>query len=212
MFKLKLARYHYHSLAEGPRPSTTLWVSGCSLHCPGCFNPELWSGEMGHSYTPWQIWQIVRKGARQGDRGVAFVGGEPLEQPWGLIAAIAVIRTLAPKTVISVYSGYTLEQLLQKPVQRAVLHLADFLVDGRFIQSQSHPQPNYRGSTNQRIIRLKESRRTRWRTLFVAHRDWDRLIAVSARTLSGPPTVMAAFGRHDQAQDCGHFSKAGDKY
>ena len=207
MFQLKLARYRYNSLAEGPRSSTTLWVSGCSLRCTGCFNPELWSGTAGMHYSPWQVWQIVRQGARKGDTGVAFVGGEPMEQPWGLLAALTVIRVLAPNIVVTVYSGYTLEQLLQDPEHRAVLWLADFLVDGPFVQSLAYDQPNYRGSANQRIIRLKASRRTRWHTLDFAHGDWDNLIAVTTHSLSSPPEVMRAFGGGEHTQDCGRYAE-----
>ncbi len=206
MFRLKLARYQYNSLAEGPRSSTTLWLSGCSLRCRGCFNPELWSGVIGKFYTPWQVFQLVRQGTQKGDTGVAFVGGEPLEQPWGLLVTLLIIKLLLPSIIITVYSGYTLEHLLQRPIHRAVLWLADFLVDGPFIQSQAHPQFNYRGSANQRIIRLKASRHTRWRKLVFAHKDWDKLVAVTTRALSGPPALMHTFGKGTHAQDCGRYA------
>lgn len=205
---MKIAKVRFNSHAEGPRANTTFWTSGCSLRCRGCFNPELWEQNVGRRVSLREILTLVSIGALQGDTGVAFVGGEPFDQPWALLAAAAAIKLNHPQQTITLYSGYALEELLRHPVQQAVLWLADLLVDGRFEARLAKALPNYRGSANQRVIRLKPTRRRVFRRVVSAR--WDQLIAITTQTISAPRHMAPMLGRTtgSESRECGRFQEA----
>ncbi len=94
---MNVARWKHNSYAEGPRANTTFWLSGCSLRCKGCFNPELWDGRLGQKVSLYGILNIIRRGKHKGDRGIAFVGGEPMDQAWPLGRLCWLTRLLFPK-------------------------------------------------------------------------------------------------------------------
>ena len=77
---MKIAKINYASFGEGPRQNTTIWVSGCSIHCPGCFNPHLWNFSYGVGFTVEELIDLIRQGIQCGDTGIAVVGGEPFDQ------------------------------------------------------------------------------------------------------------------------------------
>ena len=106
---MKVARWKYHSLAEGHRPNTTFWLSGCRIHCKGCFNPELWDGMLGKELSIIRLLAILKEGRYEGDRGAAFVGGEPMDQAEALGRLCLAARLLYPGHILTVYSGYTVE-------------------------------------------------------------------------------------------------------
>ena len=200
-----IAKVKFNSHAEGPRANTTFWAAGCSLRCPGCFNPDLWEQTAGRRFSLPEILTLVSIGAFQGSTGVAFVGGEPFDQPWALLAAAAAIKLAFPQQVITLYSGYALEELLRHPARHAVLWLADLLVDGRFEARLAKALPNFRGSANQRAIRLKPTRRRLFRRIVDV--QWDRLVAFSGQTVSAPPQLadMAGLAPGGQVTECGKF-------
>lgn len=215
--KIKIARWKHRSYAEGPRANTTLWVSGCRVRCPGCFNRELWEGSLGQDLSLTQILTLVWKGRGLGDRGVAFVGGEPLDQAEALGQVCRSIRWLFPGHVISVYTGYRLEALQKRPDAALVLQTAHYLIDGPFVLSLADPNLGYRGSSNQRVIDLEASRKTGFGRKNGFSRDkgfheltlanWDGLVIYDRGTLSGPPAVLIPEGdTHDQV--CGKYGLA----
>ena len=140
------------SIVDGPGLRFTVFVQGCPHHCPGCHNPQTHDFQEGHLVDPQAVIDAVLQDPLA--RGVTFSGGEPFCQPkplWQIGQAIA-----AQGKDIVIYTGYTLEQLLEKgkkePEILALLSLADLLVDGPYIQEQRDLTLQYRGSANQRLL------------------------------------------------------------
>jgi anaerobic ribonucleoside-triphosphate reductase activating protein len=197
---MKITKWKYNSYAEGPRSSTTFWVSGCKLRCPGCFNPELWDGRLGENYAISQLLRLIWKGRGLGDRGAAFVGGEPLDQARDLGLLCLAVRRFFPGHILTIYTGYTYEKLLLRSDTALVLHTAHYLVDGPYLFSLEDPNLGYRGSTNQRVIDLEATRASGQ----VALADWDGLIVYDRGRLSGPPAIMGKMSDTDETT-CGKF-------
>lgn len=184
---MKIYQHKLSQIAYGPRMNTTVWTSGCSIRCKGCFNPLLFDGSLGKAVSPLYILAVVRKGRAQGDTGLAFVGGEPFDQALGLALTLGLIRLVFPKHILTVYSGYAYPSLMKRWQARLALAFADYLVDGPFLSIPAPPDNlSYRGSANQRVIDLK-------RTTQITHpliANWDNLLVFSASVISGPPHLM----------------------
>lgn len=204
---MRIAKVKHNSVSEGPRSNTTFWAAGCSIRCAGCFNPELWGFDVGEYMSPDKIGQLVKKGRDKGDLGAAFVGGEPMDQPNELLDALMSIRRGCPGQKITLYSGYTLEELLTSKVHLKALEQVDFLVDGRFDPvDPKNPEPNlgYRGSANQRVIDIPRTHESGWET--VIERKWDNIIFyLSNNTFSGPPKFMEEMIGHPEEEVCGKY-------
>lgn len=148
-------------LINGLGVRVTLFVSGCSHHCPGCFNQKAWNEDYGKPYTQEVEDAIVEYLKAPYVDGLTFLGGEPMEPShqeyiWKLIERV---RRELPDKNIWLYSGSTLEQLraMSTPYVENILANIDVLVDGRFVQSLRDPDLPFRGSSNQRIIDMKQT-------------------------------------------------------
>lgn len=152
-------------IANGPGVRVSLFVSGCTHHCRECFNPETWDFTYGEEYTDQVTAEILEALSPDYIQGITVLGGEPFEpsNQSALLPLYREIRKRYPGKNIWVYSGYTLEQdLLAKSRARTditdeILSLIDVLVDGEFVPEQKNISLKFRGSENQRIIRLPES-------------------------------------------------------
>ncbi len=135
--------------AEGPGRRLALWVQGCTIRCPGCCNPEMFTPKGGTEMTPDAI--LDRLDKLPSVEGVSILGGEPFEQAAG-VAAFARGVHARGKTVM-VYSGYTLAELHAREDSGPLLAEIDLLVDGRYDQTKAEPPPpigrRWLGSTNQ---------------------------------------------------------------
>ena len=139
----------------------SLFVSGCSHRCPGCFNAKAWPEEYGKPYTQEVEDAIMEYLKAPYVRGITFLGGEPMEPGhqeyvWHLIDRI---RSEQPTKDIWLYSGYTLEQLRSQttPFVKNILSNVDVLVDGRFVQALKDPDLAFKGSSNQRVIDMRKT-------------------------------------------------------
>lgn len=136
------------SRANGPGQRLAIWFQGCSLGCAGCFNPATHpvGGEIIDAAD------LVARALAQGDaiEGVTVSGGEPFEQPDGLLALARGLRRRAPGLSILVFSGFTRQEIERKPLGPAILSAIDVLVDGRFVERRLLGR-GLRGSDNQRI-------------------------------------------------------------
>ena len=146
----------YCDIANGVGVRTSLFVSGCRIHCPGCFNGEAQDFSYGLPFTCETADEIVESLRPSYVRGLSLLGGDPMEpehQSELLALCELVIRELPEKDVWC-YTGFTLDALLKEnnPARMALLHSIDVLVDGRFVQEQKSLSLLYRGSSNQRLI------------------------------------------------------------
>ncbi len=151
--------------ANGPGLRVSLFVSGCTHHCPGCFNAQTWDFNFGQPYTEQIQTDILDMLDNSYIQGLTILGGEPMEpqnQPavYGLVKAV---RERLPEKDVWIYSGYTFEEL-QNPEARCytanthdILSLIDVLVDGRFVMAEKDVTLTFRGSRNQRILDAKAS-------------------------------------------------------
>ena len=155
--KFRLANVVNDSIVDGPGFRLTVFVQGCPHRCPGCHNPQTHDFAGGYPADPDEIVRQVKADPLMS--GVTFSGGEPFCQPEALAALGERIRALGKNIVI--YSGYTFEQLLhigeRNPAVLRLLRLADLLVDGPYLEAERDLTLEYRGSRNQRLIKVPEA-------------------------------------------------------
>lgn len=136
----------------------TLWVAGCSHHCRGCHNPESWDYNQGKSLREVRkdLFDRLDKSYIQ---GLTLSGGDPLAQSRkSLLELYFLLRRIKkkfPNKDIWIYSGYTHEEILQDKFKKLVLSQCDVLVDGLYRYALRDTSLPFRGSSNQRIIYLK---------------------------------------------------------
>ena len=149
MAKLQLAQRIVGTEAEGPGRRAALWVQGCSLRCPGCCNPELFTP---HGGTAVDVEALARE--LLADRtleGISLLGGEPTEQAEGCAALAAAVQRGGLSVML--YTGYTLAELRARgsPHVDALLAHTDLLVDGRYERDQHDTTRRWIGSRNQTL-------------------------------------------------------------
>lgn len=150
--KLRLHAYEAASRANGPGLRAVVWFQGCSIRCPGCFNPETHDPGGGHDADTEEVARWIMS-KHDGIEGLSVSGGEPFEQPEALMDLVKRVRASALS--ILVFSGYSLEQIRKQPLGTAILHFVDVLVAGPYQQSD-HWGKGLLGSTNQEIHLLTE--------------------------------------------------------
>ena len=144
---------------QGIRQS--LWVSGCTHYCKGCFNPQAWNFKYGKEFTK-ETEEMVLDSFRNAPvklSGLSLLGGEPFENVEGLLPFLKRFKEEFPDMTIWCWTGFTFGDLLctTDKKTREMLHMIDVLVDGKFIEEQKDLTLKFRGSKNQRVIDLKKS-------------------------------------------------------
>ena len=160
----------YCDIANGTGVRTVLFVSGCTHHCKGCFQPDTWDFNYGEEFTDEVVDKIVESLAPEYIEGLTLLGGEPMEEvnQAGLLPLLKKVRDRYGDTKnIWCYTGYTFEDDLLDPKGKAhfdttdgILSIIDILVDGEFHLEEKDITLRFRGSKNQRIIDVKESLKT----------------------------------------------------
>lgn len=152
---LMLSGIEPESIVDGAGIRYVIFVQGCPHHCPGCHNPKTHPFQGG---APADIPAILAE-LKENPllKGVTFSGGEPFCQAEELVELAKQIRKELPRLDLTVYSGYTLEQLqaMKEPSVQELLKQADWLIDGMFLYEQRDLTLRFRGSQNQRIIDLR---------------------------------------------------------
>lgn len=155
-----------YDVANGPGVRVSLFVSGCTHHCKGCFNAEAWDFNYGKPFTPEVEDQIIAYLKPWYIRGFSLLGGEPFEpeNQKALLPLMRRIRETYPEKSVWCYTGYDYEKDLLAgrlgdwEITRELLSYIDILVDGEFHQSEKDLSLRFKGSRNQRIIDVKASK------------------------------------------------------
>ena len=158
---LRVAGVIEESIVDGPGIRFVLFLQGCRLHCPGCQNPQTWDFDGGTLVPSDEVLARIRENPLV--HGVTFSGGEPFEQAEALLPLAKELK--AQGYHLMAFSGFTLEQLVQKPECRALLEQLDLLVDGPFIEAQKSLDLRFRGSRNQRILNMPATRENGWKAV-----------------------------------------------
>lgn len=149
-------------VANGPGVRVSLFVSGCTHRCEECFNPEAWDFSYGSPFGEAEMERILTLLAPDHIRGLSLLGGEPFEpeNQEAVLELVERVRRELPQKTIWCYSGYLFEELAAGKVgnhSRALLEGLDVLVDGPFVLAKKDLGLRFRGSSNQRIIRVPAS-------------------------------------------------------
>ena len=155
------------SVADGIGIRTVLYVSGCSLHCKGCHNPECWDHSFGKPFTEDTMQELLLDLKEDYIQGVTISGGHPLDS-YNLPEVYEIVKRIKmvyPNKDIWCYTGFRLDAELKLSLENPktkdfminMLRLIDVLVDGPFIEKLKNPGLRFRGSSNQRIIDIQET-------------------------------------------------------
>lgn len=149
-------------IANGPGVRVSLFVSGCTHRCPGCFNEIAWDFQYGKPFTQETIDYILTLLKPSHIRGLTLLGGEPFEpqNQGAIVELLRKIKNTYPQKSIWAFSGYLFDQdILSGRLGDTSEYLSylDVLVDGPFIQSKKNLSLRFRGSENQRLIDVKKS-------------------------------------------------------
>ena len=154
-------------IANGIGVRVSLFVSGCTHHCKGCFQPETWDFHYGSPYTKATGQQILNALNHDYIKGLTLLGGEPFEpeNQKVLVRLLKNVRARFPQKDIWCYTGYTYEtDLIEDSRARCevtdeMLSMIDVLVDGEFHEEEKNISLRFRGSENQRLIDLPKTKR-----------------------------------------------------
>lgn len=160
------------SVANGTGVRVVLWVSGCSLHCKGCHNPETWSSCSGKLFDEEAKKELFEALDKPYIQGITFSGGHPLEDEnvETVYSLIKEIKEKFPTKDIWLYTGLTLEQIFPTIVtddfdinrfyRQTVTLMCDVVVDGKYVEELRNITLKWKGSSNQRVIDIGKTVRT----------------------------------------------------
>ncbi len=163
---MNYATIKYCDIANGPGVRTSLFVSGCTHHCKGCFNQEAQDFNYGQEFTQQTIDEILNSESADYVEGLSLLGGEPMElvNQRGLVGLLSQFKNKYPQKNIWCYTGYTYDRDLIPggkaycEVTDDLLSKIDVLVDGEFIEEEKDVSLRFRGSKNQRLIDLRKTK------------------------------------------------------
>lgn len=152
-------------IANGPGVRVSLFVSGCTHHCKGCFNEVAWDFDYGEPFTQETIELILQMLTPDYVQGITLLGGEPFEpqnQP-PILDLLRQIKNKYPQKTVWAFSGYLFDKDILSGrlgpweiTEEYISHI-DVLVDGPFIEAKKDLSLRFRGSSNQRIIDVPAS-------------------------------------------------------
>lgn len=152
-------------IANGEGVRVSLFVSGCTHHCKGCFNAQTWDFGFGDPFTK-EVEDDIIEALKPGYIvGLTLLGGEPMEpeNQAALLPFLKRVKDACPTKTIWCYSGYTMDKDLVEGGRaycaetKDMLSMIDVLVDGEFVEALKDIRLSFRGSSNQRIIDVKKS-------------------------------------------------------
>jgi anaerobic ribonucleoside-triphosphate reductase activating protein len=164
---MNYSKINKNDIANGIGIRVTLFVSGCTHHCKGCFNPDTWDFKFGELFTEETAKELLEAMKPSYINGLTLLGGEPMEpsNQRALLPFLKRLKEELPQKTVWCFSGYTFEELTGESRARCevtdeVLSLIDVLVDGEFKEELKDITLRFKGSSNQRIIDMGESIKT----------------------------------------------------
>ena len=155
-YNLRIHSIVQESIVDGPGIRMAVFVQGCPHRCPGCHNPQTHDFSGGHLVSVSSVFEQYKENPLL--RGITFTGGAPFCQAEALVALGRLVRQ-SGGTVIT-YTGYLYEDLLEMakdhPEIGDLISISDWLIDGPYVESLRSLELDFRGSSNQRIIRREE--------------------------------------------------------
>ncbi len=144
---------------NGPGLRVVLWVSGCSHKCKGCHNPHTWNPNQGNEITDDFLKEIFDELGKDYIEGITYSGGDPLHplNRESIALLTGITKKMFPNKTQWLYTGYTYSELIYMYDENIdkILENIDVLVDGRYDESLRSPNEPWVGSSNQRVIYLK---------------------------------------------------------
>ena len=166
---MRYAQIRELDISNGEGVGVALFVQGCHFHCYNCFNPDTWDFNDGKEWTQDTEDKLIELANKPYIKRLSILGGEPLadENLDGVLHLANRFRLSFPNKSIWLYSGYTWSEIFNDGVyltkdcdgwkRREIVKKCDVLVDGKYIDAQRNVQAKWRGSSNQRVIDVKQS-------------------------------------------------------
>lgn len=145
--KLKVHSFIETSLGNGPGRRCVLWLQGCSLNCPGCFNVDTHDFSGGEQLTVAHVLSLINAAQQEfGITGLTVSGGEPLQQAEEIVTLLELVREKTDLSTV-VFTGFTFEEVSAMPISERIKRCVDVLICGRYIESM-RVATGLAGSTN----------------------------------------------------------------
>ena len=153
---MRYAKARDRDIANGPGIRTSLYVQGCHFHCKGCFNSSTWDFDGGDVFTKEKENLLIEASKKKHIVGLSILGGEPLDQPDGILEFIQRFKQEIPDKSIWMWTGYKIDQIPIIDIRWKVLLLVDTVVDGQFEEDKKDLKLKYCGSSNQRVLHKED--------------------------------------------------------
>ena len=153
-------------ISNGPGVRVSIFMQGCEFHCKNCFNAETWNFKGGKEFTDETINRVLELSEKDYVAGLSILGGEPMH-PKNIDSTIELAREFKkkfPKKTVWVWSGFLYDDIMER--NKEVFDYIDVLVDGQYDDSLHNPTLQWKGSSNQRVIDVKKTKKSGKVTLF----------------------------------------------
>lgn len=146
-------------MKNGDGLRVVLWLAGCQHHCYHCQNPVTWDADDGLPFDAKQQTEIYNELLKPHIAGLTLSGGDPLhpKNRRAVYELVESVKVYFPQKTVWIYTGYIWQEILANTQMKMVLDFTDVLVDGRFVERLSDNTYHWAGSTNQRVINVRES-------------------------------------------------------
>ena len=147
------------SVSNGVGVRTVLWVSGCDIRCRNCHNPQTWDFDSGIPFTEETMQELLYDLSKPYIKGLTLSGGHPLDPHNApkVLEIVKRVKMVFPDKDIWTYSGYEWEDIIKNETLKEIMRYTDVLVDGAYVDELRDISLAFKGSSNQRIIKVKES-------------------------------------------------------